>query len=109
MGGKPPVNASEDERRALADLSGSRDRAEADWPWAIVLTLSGWTSGRIAEAVGVREDTARLWRSDFMRDGIAELNICGTDPLRSQRPCPMQPFSDAPAYKDADRRSARCP
>ena len=109
MGGKSPVDASADERRALVDLSVSRDRAEEHRPWAIEVRLSGWTSGRIAEAFGVREDTARLWRSDFMRGGIAELNICGTDPLRSQRPCPMQPFSDAPAYKDADRRSARCP
>jgi transposase len=73
MGGKSPVKASEDERRALADLSGSRDRAEADRARAIVLTLSGWTSSRIAEAFGVREDTVRLWRSDFMRGGIAEL------------------------------------
>jgi len=27
------------------------------------LTLSGWTSPRIAEAFGVREDTVRLWRN----------------------------------------------
>ena len=101
MGGKSPVKASEDERRALADLSGSRDRAEADWPWAIVLTLSGWTSGRIAEAVGVREDTARLWRSDFMRGGIAELNMAhpgfrgaggGVRGVRPSDPCPMADY-----------------
>ena len=40
MGGKSPVNASEDER-ALVDLSVSRDRAEEHRPWAIVMTLSG--------------------------------------------------------------------
>jgi hypothetical protein len=49
MGGKSPVKASEDERRALVKLSGSCDRAEADRARAILLTLSGWTSGRIAE------------------------------------------------------------
>jgi transposase len=37
----------------------------------VLLTLSGWTSPRIAEAFGVREDTVRLWRSDFMRGGVA--------------------------------------
>ncbi len=73
MGGKSPVKASEDERRALVDLSGSRDRAEADRARAMLLTLSGWTSGRIAEAFSVREDTVRLWRSDFMRSGIGAL------------------------------------
>ena len=28
---------------------------------------------RIAEAFGVREDTVRLWRSDFMRGGAMAL------------------------------------
>ena len=39
----------------------------------MLLTLNGWTSARIAEAFGVREDTVRLWRSDFMRGGIEAL------------------------------------
>src|SRR5512144_1828070 len=73
MGGKSSVKASEDEKRALRELSESRDRAEADRARAIILTLSGWTSGRIAQAFGVREDTVRLWRSDFMRGGVSAL------------------------------------
>lgn len=73
MGGKSPVTVSDAERRALVALSGSRDRAEADRARAILLTLSGWTSGRIAEAFGVREDTVRLWRSEFMRAGLEAL------------------------------------
>lgn len=73
MGGKSPVKASDAERRALIALSGSRDRAEADRARAILLTVSGWTSGRIAEAFGVREDTVRLWRSEFMRAGLDAL------------------------------------
>jgi len=73
MGGKSWVKASEDEKRALVALSASRDRAEADRARAILLTLAGWTSGRIAQAFGVREDTVRLWRSDFMRDGVSVL------------------------------------
>ena len=39
-------------------LAGSRDRGEA-MVGAVLLTLAGWTSARIAEAFGVREDTVR--------------------------------------------------
>ena len=70
MSGKSPVSASEEQRSALMALAGSRDRGEADRARAILLTLSGWTSPRIAEAYSVREDTVRLWRSDFSRGGI---------------------------------------
>ena len=35
MGGKSPVKASEDEKRALRELSASRDRAEAERARAI--------------------------------------------------------------------------
>src|SRR3954454_23603174 len=73
MAGTSPVAATEDQRRALMALSRSRDRGEADRARAIVLTLSGWTSGQIAEAFGVREDTVRVWRSAFMRGGIKAL------------------------------------
>ena len=64
------VTASEQQRKALRTLAHSRDRGEADRARAILLTLAGWTSQRIAEAFGVREDTVRLWRSEFARDGI---------------------------------------
>jgi hypothetical protein len=51
------VTASEQQRKALRTLAHSRDRGEADRARAILLTLAGWTSQRIAEAFGVREDT----------------------------------------------------
>ena len=73
MAGKSPVVASEERRRELGALSHSRDRGEADRARAILLTLSGWSSGQIAQAFGVREDTVRLWRSAFMRGGIEAL------------------------------------
>jgi hypothetical protein len=69
MSGKSPVSANEDQLAALRALAGSRDRGEADRARAVLLTLSGWTSPRIAEAFSVREDTVRLWRSDFSRGG----------------------------------------
>jgi transposase len=73
MAGKSPVGASAEQRRELVALSQSRHRGEADRARAILLTLSGWTSRRIAEAFGVREDTVRLWRSNFMKGGVEAL------------------------------------
>jgi transposase len=63
------------------------DRGEADRARAVLLTLSGWTSARIAEAFGVREDTVRLWRSDFMNGGIEVLKATvapGPAPVESK-------------------------
>jgi transposase len=73
MAGRSPVGADDEKKRGLAELARSRDRAEADRARAILLTLSSWTSGRIAEAFGVREDTVRLWRGLFARGGVAAL------------------------------------
>ena len=73
MAGKSPVAATEEQSRALMALSRSRDRGEADRARAILLTLSGWTSGQIAEAFGVREDTVRFWRSAYVTGGIEAL------------------------------------
>jgi len=87
MVGRSPLTASEDQRVALTLLAGSRDRGEADRARAVLLTLSGWTSVRIAEAFGVREDTVRLWRSDFMGGGIAALKATvapGPAPVKSE-------------------------
>jgi transposase len=73
MAGRSPVVASIEQRRELEELSRSRERGEADRARAILLTLAGWTSLRIAEAFGVREDTVRFWRSAFMAGGVAAL------------------------------------
>lgn len=87
MTGRSPLSASEAQRAELTVLAGSRERGEADRSRAVLLTLSGWTSGRIAEAFGVREDTVRLWRSDFMRGGVEALKATvapGPAPLKSE-------------------------
>ena len=68
-------------------LAGSRDRGEADRARAVLLTLAGWTSPRIAEAFGVRDDTVRLWRSDFARGGPVALKATvapGPAPMKSE-------------------------
>src|SRR5215204_5132781 len=88
MAGKSPVAATDEQRRALMALGRSRDRGEADRARAIVLTLSGWTSGHIAEAFGVREDTVRVWRSAFMTGGIEALKTSvapGPAPVKAER------------------------
>jgi transposase len=73
MAGRSTVVADTEQRGALAELARSRDRAEADRARCILLTLSGWSSPRLAEAFGVREDTVRLWRMVFMAGGAAAL------------------------------------
>src|ERR1051325_10778780 len=88
MAGKSPVTVDEDQRSALIALSHSRDRGEADRARAILLTLSGWTSGQIARAFGVREDTVRFWRSAFMTGGIEALKKStapGPAPVKAER------------------------
>ena len=87
MAGQSPLSATEDQRTSLTALAGSRDRGEADRARAVLLTLAGWTSPRIAEAFGVRDDTVRLWRSDFMRGGVAALQATvapGPAPVKSE-------------------------
>ena len=103
MVGKSPVTATDEQRTALKTLAGGVDRAEADRARAVLLTLDGWTSSRIAQAFGVREDTVRLWRSDFMCGGIAALRASvapGPMPLKAQAalrvagPLLSQPVAD---------------
>jgi transposase len=87
MAGKSSVRASEEQKAALRALAGSRERGEADRARAVLLTLSGWTSPRIAEAFGVREDTVRLWRSDFARGGVDALKTspgAGPAPVKAE-------------------------
>jgi transposase len=87
MVGKSPVKASDEQRTALESLAASRDRGEADRARALLLTLKDWTSARIAEAFGVREDTVRLWRGDFMRGGIEALKASvapGPEPVKTK-------------------------
>jgi len=85
--GKSPITADAEQRAALQALAHSRDRGEADRARAILLTLAGWTSPRIAEAFGVREDTVRLWRCDFANGGVEALQTAvalGPIPVKSQ-------------------------
>ena len=62
--------------------AGRRDRARA-----ILLSLEGWTSERIALAFCVRPDSVRHWRWIFSREGVAGLRARtapGPDPVKAQ-------------------------
>ena len=110
MAGKSPISATDEERAALVALAGSRDRGEADRARAVLLTLGGWTSPRIAEAFGVREDTVRLWRSDFAGGGVEALKATvapGPPPAKSEAALrAVTPLLEEPV---ADRRNWTIP
>ena len=104
MAGKSAVTATDAQRTALKALAGSADRAEADRARAILLTLDGWTSARIAEAFGVREDTVRLWRSDFMNGGVDALRARiapGPAPFKAEAALRVAEGFDTPDLIDA--------
>lgn len=87
MAGKSPLTATAEQRAGLERQAASRDREEADRARAILLSLSGWTSITIGEALRVREDTVRAWRSAFMRlglAGIARHPAPGAAPVKAQ-------------------------
>jgi len=110
MGCKSVVLASAEQERALVDLGQSRDRSEADRARAILLTLSGWTSGRIAEAFGVREDTVRLWRSDFMKGGVEALRTrMAPGPTPVKATCALAVAQEVLSAPVADRRNWTLP
>ena len=106
MAGKSPVTASDEQKRALKALAGSKDRREADRARAILLTLKGWTSPEIAEVFCVREDMVRFWRGDFSRDGIEGIKAsvyAGARPLKTEaalRVC--TPLLEAPVANRAN-------
>ena len=53
----------------------------------MLLTLAGWTSPKIAEAFGVREDTVRFWRGAFIAGGVEALKTKiapGPVPVKSE-------------------------
>ncbi len=110
MAGKSPVTASDEQRAGLLAVAGSRDRGEADRARAVLLTLAGWTSPKIAAAFGVREDTVRLWRSDFAAGGIAALKASiapGPPPVKSEAAMRVAtPLLEEPV---ADRRNWTIP
>jgi transposase len=97
MAGRPRVVATAEQCRELRELGGSSDRAEADRAEAdraeadraraILLSLDGWSSVRIAEAFSVEPDSVRHWRWTFGRDGVSGLRArkaAGPEPVEAR-------------------------
>lgn len=82
------------------------DRGEADRARAILLTLEGWSSPRIAEVFRAREDTVRFWRGAFLRGGVEAIKAsvyAGPPPMKTeaaQRVC--MPRLEAPVTNRAN-------
>jgi transposase len=73
MPGRSFLCVTDEQKAALAELARSEVRGEADRARAVLLTLSGWTSGQIAAAFGVTADSVRHWRQWFAKGGIEAL------------------------------------
>jgi transposase len=111
MAGKSPLRATPEQVRLLEAKAGGADRAEADRARSILLTLRGWTSSRLAEAFGVREDTVRLWRSQFMSGGVEALKtrpLPGPEPVKTQAALRVaEPLLSAPVTNRVNWTLAR--
>ena len=59
MSGKSPLVATVGEREGLERQARASDREEADRARGILLSLAGWTSRHIGEALRGREDEGR--------------------------------------------------
>jgi transposase len=67
------ISASAEQRAELRALARSSNREEADRARAVLLSLEGWTSERIAAAFCVGTDSVRHWRWIFGCKGVAGL------------------------------------
>jgi len=79
--------ATAEQREQLRALAGSLDREEADRARAILLSLEGWSSVRIAEAFSVKPDSVRHWRWTFGREGVSGLRARkapGAEPVKAR-------------------------
>src|SRR3954470_7297243 len=89
MAGRSTLAATKRQRTELEELARSEVRGEADRTRAILLTLPGWTSAKVAEAFGVTADSVRHWRQWFTDGGVEALRstlASGLTPKRGNVP-----------------------
>jgi transposase len=87
MSGQSWIEATAEQRAELRGLAGSSEREEADRARAILLSLDGWTSERIAAAFCAQPDSVRHWRWIFGREGVAGLRARkapGPEPVKAR-------------------------
>lgn len=73
MGGRARLEATQEQRAALAALARSAERGEADRARAVLWSLDGQSSALIGQVLQVRADTVRGWRGRFTQGGVAAL------------------------------------
>ena len=79
--------ATAEQREELRTLARSPDRQEADRARAILLSLEGWSSVRIAKAFVVKPDSVHHWRWTFGCEGVSGLRARkapGPDPVKAR-------------------------
>jgi len=87
MSGQSWIEATAEQRAELRGLAGSSEREEADRARAILLSLDGWTSERIAAAFCAQPDSVRHWRWIFGREGVEGLRArkaSGPEPIKAR-------------------------
>ena len=87
MSGQSWIEATAEQRAELRGLAGSSEREEADRARAILLSLDGWTSERIAAAFCAQPDSVRHWRWIFGREAVAGLRARkapGPEPVKAR-------------------------
>ena len=107
MAGCPRVMATAEQREELRTLARSPDRQEADRARAILLSLEGWSSVRIAKAFAVKPDSVRHWRWTFGCEGVSGLRARkapGPDPVKARAALSVvsavlsAPIADRPSW-----------
>jgi transposase len=103
MSGQSWIEATAEQRAELRGLAGSSEREEADRARAILLSLEGWTSQRIAAAFCAQPDSVRHWRWIFGREGVAGLRARkapGPEPKKARAALSVIEELLAPAVSD---------
>ena len=104
------ILASAEQCAELRVLARSSDREEADRARAILLSLEGWTSERIAAAFGVCPDSVRHWRWIFGRKGVAGLRARkATGPAAAKEQAALSVIEQVLAPEIADRSNWTLP
>ena len=103
MSGRSWIVATPEQCAALRGLAASSDREEADRARAMLLSLEGWTSERIAAAFCVQPDSVRHWRWIFGREGVAGLRARkapGPEPVKARAALTVAEEVLAPGVSD---------
>ena len=72
MAGRSALSATAEQKTALRGWARSENPRRSERARAILLTLSGWTSGRLAEVFGVTADSVRTGGNGSAREACRD-------------------------------------